>query len=88
MSLRAACVSVLLVVATCAYGQGQPGSPRIIGKDGADDDGTGKPLSKHTARDGNCLKLMQRACNQDLIDITQRDAGRPGTLEGRCTSAS
>jgi VWFA-related protein len=35
MSLQAACVSVLLLVATCAYGQDLPGSRRITGKDGA-----------------------------------------------------
>jgi VWFA-related protein len=36
MSLQAACVSLLLLVATCAYGQEQRGSPRITVKDGAE----------------------------------------------------
>jgi VWFA-related protein len=35
MSTKAACASVLLLVATCAYGQDQPGSRRLTGKDGA-----------------------------------------------------
>jgi VWFA-related protein len=35
MLLRAACISLLLAIATGAYGQEQPGSPRISGKAGA-----------------------------------------------------